>query len=131
MLTFVILWMTEALPFPVTALFGLLLAFAFGLAPLNDIVSYGFGNPVVLFFIGVLTLSAGLTRSGLADRLTSVIIHRIGLQPRKIVFTFMALGAFLSMWIVNISVAAILLPMATTILKRWAINRWKVISGGR
>lgn len=118
-LTFVvILWMTEALPFPVTALFGLLLAFAFGLAPLNDIVSYGFGNPVVLFFIGVLTLSAGLTRSGLADRLTSIIIHRIGLQPRKIVFTFMALGAFLSMWIVNMSVAAILLPMATTILKR-------------
>lgn len=118
-LTFVIiLWMTEALPFPVTALLGLLLAFAFGLAPLSDVVSYGFGNPVVIFFIGVLTLSAGLTRSGLADRLTSMIIARIGLQPRKIIFVFMALGAFLSMWIVNMSVAAILLPMATTILKR-------------
>lgn len=118
-LTFVIiLWMTEALPFPVAALFGLLLAFAFRLAPFNNIVSYGFGNSIVIFFIGVLTLSAGLTRSGLADRLTSIIIHRIGLQPRKIVFAFMALGAFLSMWIVNMSVAAILLPMATTILKR-------------
>lgn len=118
-LTFVIiLWMTEALPFPATALFGLLLAFAFGLAPFGDIVTLGFGNPVVIFFIGVLTLSAGLTRSGLADRLTSMIIQRIGLQPRKIVFAFMALGAFLSMWIVNMSVAAILLPMAVTILKR-------------
>ncbi len=118
-LTFVIiLWMTEALPFPVTALLGMILAFAFGLAPFGDIVSHGFGNPVVLFFIGVLTLSAGLTRSGLADRITSIIIHRIGLQPRKIIFVFMALGAFLSMWIVNMSVAAILLPMATTILKR-------------
>jgi sodium-dependent dicarboxylate transporter 2/3/5 len=118
-LTFVIiLWMTEALPFPATALLGLLLAFAFGLAPFGDIVTLGFGNPVVIFFIGVLTLSAGLTRSGLADRLTSMIIQRIGLQPRKIVFAFMALGAFLSMWIVNMSVAAILLPMAVTILKR-------------
>lgn len=118
-LTFVIiLWMTEALPFPITALFGLLLAFAFGLAPFGDIVSYGFGNPIIIFFIGVLTLSAGLTHSGLADRLTSMIIRRIGLQPRKIIFAFMALGAFLSMWIVNMSVAAILLPMAITILKR-------------
>ena len=118
-LTFVIiLWLTEALPFPVSALLGLLLAYAFGLAPFGDIVAHGFGNPVVIFFIGALTLSAGLTRSGLADRLTAVIIRRAGLQPRKIIFTFMALGAFLSMWIVNMSVAAILLPMAATILKR-------------
>lgn len=118
-LTFVIiLWLTETLPFPVSALLGLLLAYAFGLAPFGDIVAHGFGNPVVIFFIGALTLSAGLTRSGLADRLTAVIIRRAGLQPRKIIFTFMALGAFLSMWIVNMSVAAILLPMAATILKR-------------
>ena len=114
----IILWMTEALPFPVTALFGLLLAYTFSLAPLGNIVSYGFGSPVIIFFVGVLTLSAGLTRSGLADRFTTIIINRIGLQPRKIVFAFMALGAFLSMWIVNMSVAAILLPMAATILKR-------------
>jgi len=118
-LTFVIiLWVTEALPFPVTALFGLLLAFAFGLAPFGDIVTLGFGNPVIVFFIGALALSAGLTRSGLADRVTTLIIQRIGLQPRKIIFAFLALGAFLSMWIVNMSVAAILLPMAVTILKR-------------
>lgn len=118
-LTFVIiLWMTEALPFPVTALLGLLLAFALGLAPFKDVVAHGFGSPLVLFFIGILALSSGLTRSGLADRLTAMIIRRIGLQPRKIVFSFMALGALLSMWIVNMSVAAILLPMAATILKR-------------
>lgn len=118
-LTFVIiLWITGALPFPVTALLGLLLAYAFRLASFGEIVSHGFGNSIVVFFIGVLALSAGLTRSGLADRLTAAIIRRIGLQPRKIIFAFMALGAFLSMWIVNMSVAAILLPMATTILRR-------------
>ena len=114
----IILWITEALPFPVTALLGLLLAYAFRLAPFGEIVSRGFGNSIVVFFIGVLALSAGLTRSGLADRLTAAIIRRIGPQPRKIIFAFMALGAFLSMWIVNMSVAAILLPMATAILKR-------------
>ena len=114
----IILWMTEVLPFPVTALFGLLLAYIFGLAPFNEIVSYGFGSSVVVFFIGVLALSAGLTRSGLADRFTSTIISRTGFQSRKIVFAFIATGAFLSMWIVNMSVAAILLPMAVALLRK-------------
>ncbi len=114
----IILWLTEALPFPVTALLGLLLSYIFGLAPFNDIISYGFGSSVVVFFIGVLTLSAGLTRSGLADRFTAVVLNQVGFHPRKIVCAFMVMGAFLSMWIVNMSVAAILLPMATAILKK-------------
>jgi len=114
----IILWLTEAIPFPVTALFGLFLAYSFGLAPFDDIVGYGFGNAVVVFFIGVLALSSGLTRSGLAERFTSIIINRVGFNSHKIVFTFMVLGALLSMWIVNMSVAAILLPMAVFILKK-------------
>ena len=114
----IILWFSEAMPFPVTALFGLLLAFLFSLASFGDLVAYGFGSSITVFFIGVLTISSGLTRSGLADRFTRIIINRIGLNPRKIIFTFMAMGALLSMWIVNMSVAAILLPMAVTILKR-------------
>lgn len=114
----IVLWLTEAIPFPVTALFGLLLAYFFRLAVFDDIVAYGFGSTVTIFFIGVLTLSSGLTRSGLADRFTQLILSKIGLDPHKIIFAFMALGAFLSMWIVNMSVAAILLPMAVTILKK-------------
>ncbi|MDW7729823.1 MAG: DASS family sodium-coupled anion symporter [Bacillota bacterium] len=114
----IVLWLTEAMPFPVTALLGLLLAYIFRLAAFGDIVSYGFGSTVTIFFIGVLTLSSGLTRSGLADRFTRLILSKIGLNPRKIIFAFMAMGAFLSMWIVNMSVAAILLPMAVTILKK-------------
>jgi len=114
----IILWLTEAMPFPVTALVGLLLAFFFKVGSLAEIVSYGFGSSVTFFFIGILTLSSGLTRSGLADRVTHIIISRIGFNPRKLIFTFMAMAAFLSMWIVNMSVAAILLPIATTILKK-------------
>ncbi len=114
----IVLWITEALPFAVAALTGLLLVPLFGLLPFKEVVAYGFGNSVVVFFIGVLILSAGLTRSGLADRLTAVIIGRIGFQPRKLVFIFLAIGAFLSMWIVNMSVSAILLPIGLNILRR-------------
>lgn len=114
----IIIWITEALPFAVAALTGLLLVPLFGLLPFKDTVAYGFGNSVVVFFIGVLILSAGLTRSGLADRLTAIIISRVGFQPRKLVLIFMLVGAFLSMWIVNMSVSAILLPIGINILHR-------------
>jgi len=114
----IIIWITEALPFAVAALTGLLLVPFFGLLPFNDTVAHGFGNSVVVFFIGVLILSAGLTRSGLADRLTAIIISRVGFQPRKLVLIFMLVGAFLSMWIVNMSVSAILLPIGVNILHR-------------
>lgn len=114
----IILWITEALPFAVAALTGLLLVPLFDLLSFKDAVAYGFGNSVVVFFIGVLILSAGLTRSGLADRLTTVIIGKVGYHPRRLLFVFLAVGAFLSMWIVNMSVSAILLPIALTILRK-------------
>jgi solute carrier family 13 (sodium-dependent dicarboxylate transporter), member 2/3/5 len=118
-LAFVImLWITEAVPFAIAALAGLLLVPLFGLLPFKDAVSYGFGNSVVVFFIGVLILSAGLTGSGLADRRTAMIVGRVGYQPKRLVFVFMAVGAFLSMWIVNMSVSAILLPIALNILRK-------------
>ena len=44
----IILWITEALP-SVLALLGLLLAYAFRLAPFGEIVSRGFGNSIVVF----------------------------------------------------------------------------------
>lgn len=114
----IVLWVTEALPFAVAALTGMLLVPLFGLASFSDTVSYGFGNSVIVFFIGVLIISAGLTRSGLADRLTALILSRVGLQPHKLIFTFLAAGAALSMWIVNMSVSAILLPIGLNILRK-------------
>ena len=114
----IILWISEVIPFVIAALTGILLIPLFGLLPFKDTVSFGFGNTVVVFFIGILIISSGLTRSGLADRLTRLIMSRVGYQPRKLVFVFMLLGALLSMWIVNMSVSAILLPVALNILRK-------------
>lgn len=114
----IIMWVSEAVPFVVAALIGILLVPLFGLLLFKDVVAYGFGNTVVVFFIGILIISSGLTRSGLADRLTHLIMEKIGFQPRKLVLVFMLLGALLSMWIVNMSVSAILLPVALNILRK-------------
>jgi solute carrier family 13 (sodium-dependent dicarboxylate transporter), member 2/3/5 len=117
----IILWVSEVVPFAVAALTGLLLVPFFGLYSFQDTVAYGFGNTVVIFFIGILIISSGLTRSGLADRLTGLIMSRVGHRPRRLVVVFMLVGAFLSMWIVNMSVSAILLPMAVNILQKYRV----------
>ena len=63
-LTFAItLWVTEAIPFAVTALFVLVLIPVLGIADYATVVQAGFGNPLITFFIGVLFLSTGFTRS--------------------------------------------------------------------
>lgn len=115
----IILWVSEAIPFAIAALFGVLLVPLFGLFPFKDTIAYGFGNTVVIFFIAVLIISSGLTRSGLADRLTWLIMYKIGFKPRKLILVFLLLGALLSMWIVNMSVSAILLPVALNILRKF------------
>lgn len=114
----IVLWISEVVPFVVAALIGILLVPLYGLITFRDTVAYGFGNTVVIFFIAVLIISSGLTRSGLADRLTRLIMNKVGFQPRKLVLVFMLLGALLSMWIVNMSVSAILLPVALNILRK-------------
>ena len=53
------LWVSEAVPFPITSLFVLVLIPAFGISDYESVVRSGFGNPLITFFIGVLFLSTG------------------------------------------------------------------------
>ena len=62
-LTFAVtLWVSEAMPFAVTSLLVLLLIPTFGITDFATAVNARFGNPLIVFFIGVLFLSTGFTR---------------------------------------------------------------------
>ena len=77
------LWVTEAIPFAVTALFVLLLVPIFGIADYPTTVRAGFGNPLITFFIGVLFLSTGFTRSGLGTRLVLHMLRVVGTRTDR------------------------------------------------
>ncbi len=113
----IILWMTEAIPFPVTGLSLVLFIPLFGLAPFKEAITLGFGNSIIVFFIGIMTMSAALTRSGFTYRLTLIILHKIGFDTSRLLLVFLAIGAFFSMWVTNMGVAAILLPIAVEMLE--------------
>jgi sodium-dependent dicarboxylate transporter 2/3/5 len=113
----VVLWVTEAVPFAVTSLFVVLLIPVFGIADYRSVVRVGFGDPIITFFIGVLVLSAAFSRSGLGTRLVYHILRRVGNRTDRVILGFLFVGAMLSMWITDMAVAAILLPLGVGLLK--------------
>jgi len=113
----VVLWITEALPFAVTGLAAIVALVMTKAGPLTQLVRDGFGNPIILFFIGVLILSAAISRTTLMKRLTMTMLRRFGRRPRLIVLVFLTAGALLSGWITDMAVAAVLTPIALGLLR--------------
>ena len=60
-----VIWVLEALPFHITGLLAMVMLALVGAGDFATIVKSGFGDDVVLFFIGVLALAAAIVRSGL------------------------------------------------------------------
>lgn len=112
-----VLWVTEALPFHITGLISLALLSLLKVGEYKEIVSTGFGNDIVVFFIGVLVLGAFITKSGLGKRISAVILSVTGNDTRLIVLGFLVTGTLISMWITDMAVAAMLMPLARAILR--------------
>lgn len=113
----VILWITEAIPFPVTALTLLLMIDFMGVASFKELVKLGLGNHVIIFLMGAIGISAALTVSGLAKRIMLLVLSKVGTRTDRIVFAFMAIATAVSMWVTDMAVAAMLLPLGMSILK--------------
>jgi sodium-dependent dicarboxylate transporter 2/3/5 len=108
---------TEALPFAATSLLVVLLIPAFGIAEFREVVRASFGDPVIVFFIGVLILAAAFTLSGLGTRLTYLVLLRVGTRTSRVLLGFLIVGTLISMWITDIAVAAMLFPLGVGLLR--------------
>jgi len=113
----VVLWMTEAIPFSIASLLMIIFFTFFGICTFDQGVNMGLGKEVIFFLTGAMGISAALTDSGLAERIMLVTLDKVGTSTRKIVFAFMAIGTAISMWVTDMAVAAMLLPLGITILQ--------------
>lgn len=138
-------WITEALPFHITALLVLLvmpvLRITDGLPLLKDdgkvvtaqglaagyqaLVPISFGDDLILFFLGVFLLSAAFTETPLGKRLTLRMLRIIGTGARTVLFGFLLMGDLLSMWVSDVGVAALMLPIALSILRESGLQPLK------
>ena len=110
----VILWMTEAIPIPVTALLPLVLFPLLEVAPFKDAAA-PFANPVIYLFLGGFVLALGLQRWRLHERVAYWIVARTGSRASRVLAGFMAATAFTSMWINNSATTVMMLPMAISV----------------
>jgi sodium-dependent dicarboxylate transporter 2/3/5 len=112
-------WMTEAVPIEATAL---LPVFAF---PLLGIASLGattaaYGSDVVFLFLGGFVLAAAIQRWGLDRRIAFATLRVVGDRPARIVAGMMAATAFVSMWVSNTATAAMMVPIAQSVIALYA-----------
>ncbi|MCB9602049.1 MAG: DASS family sodium-coupled anion symporter [Sandaracinus sp.] len=108
----VILWVTEALPVPVTALLIAPLLVATGVTDAKTAFA-PYADPLLFLFVGGFFIARAMARHGLDRRLAEALVTSrwVDGRPRRMRFAFMAAAALLSMWISNTATAAILAPI--------------------
>ena len=114
----IILWITEAIPIPVTALLGPSLCVMLGVDDIKNIFS-SFAHPVIFLMMGSFIIANSMFIHGLDKRFAYKILSLkfIGSSSTKILFAFGFITCILSMWLSNTATTAMMFPIGVSILK--------------
>ena len=110
-----ILWVTEAIPIPATALLPLVLFPLLGVASAKDAAA-PYANPVIYLFMGGFFLALSCQRWRLHQRMALHIIGLTGSRVTRVLGGIMAATAFISMWVSNSATAVMMLPIAMSVV---------------
>lgn len=115
--TVVVLWISEVLPMPVTALLGAVAAVIMRVAPAKDVLA-PFADPLIFLFIGAFILARAVFLHGLDRRFAYAVlsIPWVGTRPSRILFAFGAVTATMSAWISNTATTAMMFGIGMSIL---------------
>lgn len=108
-------WVTEAVPFPVTALLPLV-AFPFlGVMKMSEAAS-PYANPIIFLFMGGFMIALALEKHRVHERIALNLIRVTGTSGNGIILGFMLATGFISMWISNTATAMMMLPIAISVI---------------
>jgi sodium-dependent dicarboxylate transporter 2/3/5 len=113
-------WATEVIPTSITALLPIAVMPWLGVAASREICPNYFDDANVMYFSGLM-LALAVERWNLHKRIALRVLLLMGSKPIWIMFGFMTITAFLSMWISNTGATAMIIPIAVAILDELAI----------
>jgi len=113
----VVLWITEAMPMPVTALLGASLCILMRVDTPKNVFA-PFADPLMFLFIGSFILARGIFIHGLDRRFAFGVLSLkgVGAHPGRILVAFGAVTCFLSAWIANTAATAMMFAIGLSIL---------------
>ena len=110
-------WISEAIPIYATAFLPLALYPLLGILPAEETAA-NYGHNYVLMLLAGFFLAKAIELQHLHKRIALVVIKALGTSRRTIILSFMIATAFLSMWIANVAVALLMLPIALAIISK-------------
>lgn len=122
-----ILWITEAIPIPVTSLIPFV-AFPVAGVLSHKQASSALGSHVIILLMGAFMLAKAIEKSGVHERFALAMIKLTGGNSGfKILLAFMTTAAVLSMWISNTATTLALLPVALAVISHTKDDRFKLV----
>ena len=110
-----ILWVTGVLPLAITSLAALALLPLLGVLPPDRSFAL-FGNRAVFFILGALVLAASMISTGFSSRLALHFVTRFGGSSRTFLLGVLLSSAFLSLWMPEHAVAAMMFPVVLRVV---------------
>ena len=120
----VILWSTGALHIAVTGIVCIVLLILVGGVPDLGAALYGFSQPVSFFLIGILALGLAVYRSGLAERVTIMLMRGTRDSPVLLYVQMLLSFALLTFALPSASTrGAILVHVYEQVMEHWNISQ--------
>lgn len=110
-----ILWLTEAIPIPVTALLPIFLFPMLQVAGARDI-SASYITDTSMLFLGGLILAVAVEEWNLHKRVAVSVMRLIGAHPSMLMLGLMIPTWFLSMWISNTAATSMMIPIIQAVV---------------
>ncbi len=110
------LWITEAMPMPVTALLPLILFPLLGISTIKATAA-AYSNEVIFLFMGGFMLGLAIEKWNLHRRIALNIVRLTGTSGDRIILGFIISTGLISMWLSNTATTMMMFPIAMSVVK--------------
>ena len=116
LITMVFFWVTEAIPLSITALIPILIS-PFLIDLDVKLIFSSYASPVVFLLLGGFIIANGFEKSSLHERIAIKTIIIFGKTKISLLFCFIFITAFISMWLSNTATCLLMLPIVKFIVQ--------------